>query len=338
MFSKKKKKERSDGHSKKLMSPTVMSQSAIASSHDDPGYNTGDSSKLPNNISLTHRPSVCSALSDSSTSSYYTATNVPIHDSNQVSSVSTPERPAEISMKELLQSVEVIVHSRITELEQKVEISHRKLEARLDDVEKQIHKMLADAESRLVLTEEQRVVETPVSLPILKEVPEEDDDNAVLKSTYTRSQSLGSVTASKSSRTRRYTDTEPMKMKGHRNGMKWKDYFAKKKSQSLQELLSNKSCDQQVIMWLTDKVQRWKFLARRLELEENELHRIETDNPNNDREQCYQMFLRWKAVYPQNYTYPVLGEALRKESKELYNDYVKQVHRVEGKIILPISE
>lgn len=170
MFSKKKKKERSDGHSKKLMSPTVMSQSAIASSHDDPGYNTGDSSKLPNNISLTHRPSVCSALSDSSTSSYYTATNVPIHDSNQVSSVSTPERPAEISMKELLQSVEVIVHSRITELEQKVEISHRKLEARLDDVEKQIHKMLADAESRLVLTEEQRVVETPVSLPILKEV------------------------------------------------------------------------------------------------------------------------------------------------------------------------
>ena len=104
------------------------------------------------------------------------------------------------------------------------------------------------------------------------------------------------------------------------------------------QLLSNKSCDQQVIMWLTDKVQRWKFLARRLELEENELHRIETDNPNNDREQCYQMFLRWKAVYPQNYTYPVLGEALRKESKELYNDYVKQVHRVEGKIILPISE
>ena len=93
-----------------------------------------------------------------------------------------------------------------------------------------------------------------------------------------------------------------------------------------------------MIIWLTDKVQRWKFLARRLALEENELHRIESDNPNNDREQCYQMFLRWKAVYPTNYTYPVLGEALRKESRELYNDYVKQVHTVEEKIILPISD
>ena len=51
-----------------------------------------------------------------------------------------------------------------------------------------------------------------------------------------RSQTFEIATSPKSSRTRRYTDTEPMKVKGHRNGMKWKDYFAKKKSLSLQEV------------------------------------------------------------------------------------------------------
>ena len=179
MFLWKKKKEKSDAlyyskqtirdeHSKKqLMSPAVLSQSASTSSHDD----TGDTSKLPNNISLTHRPSVCSALSDSSVSSYYTANNVPIHDTSQISSASTPERGAEMSMKELLQSVEVIVHSSITELEQKVEISHQKLEARLDDVEKQLHKVLTDAnKSDMMLKEDQAAVENSVLLPMLTEV------------------------------------------------------------------------------------------------------------------------------------------------------------------------
>ena len=91
-------------------------------------------------------------------------------------------------------------------------------------------------------------------------------------------------------------------------------------------------------MWLTLRVTNWKFLARWLGLQESDVSRIEIDNPNNDREQCYQMFLRWKAVDPENYTYPVLGEALRKESQELYNDYVKEVHRVENKITFPSLE
>ena len=44
------------------------------------------------------------------------------------------------------------------------------------------------------------------------------------------------------------------------------------------------------------------------------------------------------SIDPENYTYPVLGEALRKESQELYNDYVKEVHRVENKITFPSLE
>ena len=35
-----------------------------------------------------------------------------------------------------------------------------------------------------------------------------------------------------------------------------------------------------------------------------------------------------RATDPDNYTYPVLGYALQKESQELFNDYVKEVHCV----------
>ena len=85
-------------------------------------------------------------------------------------------------------------------------------------------------------------------------------------------------------------------------------------------------------MWLTQRVANWKFLGRWLGLPENVLSRIITDNQKSDREQCYQMFLRWKESDPENYTYPVLGDALRKESPELYYEFVKEVHQVENKI------
>ena len=81
-------------------------------------------------------------------------------------------------------------------------------------------------------------------------------------------------------------------------------------------------------MWLTQKVTNWKFLGRWLGLPENVLSRIEADNPKADREQCYQMFLRWKESDPENYTYPVLGDALQNESQELYNEFVEKVECV----------
>ena len=80
-------------------------------------------------------------------------------------------------------------------------------------------------------------------------------------------------------------------------------------------------------MWLTQRVTNWKFLGRWLGLKENDLLRIEADNQIN-REQCYQMFLRWKESDPENYTYPVLGDALQNENQELYNEFVDEVHRV----------
>ena len=62
------------------------------------------------------------------------------------------------------------------------------------------------------------------------------------------------------------------------------------------------------------------------------MSRIVSDNPQDDREQCYQMFMKWRSVDPENFTYPVLGEALRRESQKLFNDYVEEVHRAENTI------
>ena len=61
---------------------------------------------------------------------------------------------------------------------------------------------------------------------------------------------------------------------------------------------------------------------------------IISDNLNEDREQCYQVFVRLRAVSPESYTCPVLGEALRRESQEVFNEFVKEVYRVETNINL----
>lgn len=89
--------------------------------------------------------------------------------------------------------------------------------------------------------------------------------------------------------------------------------------------LPNKACDQDILLWIAEKVTKWKFIGRRLGLEEAALFRIETENPKDIREQCYQMFQHWKSVDPENFTYITLGEALQKESTKLFNEYVKMV-------------
>ena len=42
------------------------------------------------------------------------------------------------------------------------------------------------------------------------------------------------------------------------------------------------------------------------------------------------MFLKWKSVNPENSTYSVLGEALRRESQELFNAFMKEVHGMDN--------
>ena len=83
-------------------------------------------------------------------------------------------------------------------------------------------------------------------------------------------------------------------------------------------------------MWLTKEVKEWKFIARLLGLEDNEISRIVCDHPQDTREQCYQMFVLWKSRFPENYTYSVLGNALKKENKEIYCKYENEVFQVEN--------
>lgn len=85
-------------------------------------------------------------------------------------------------------------------------------------------------------------------------------------------------------------------------------------------------------MWLTKNVKRWKFIGRWLGLSETEISTIEKDYPQDSREQCYQMFMQWKSEYPHDYCYPVLGEALKKESQELFQGFVEEVDQVENDI------
>ena len=70
----------------------------------------------------------------------------------------------------------------------------------------------------------------------------------------------------------------------------------------------------------------WKFLARRLDLAEADISTIEKDNPYDSQEQCYKMFMKWKSLYPENYSYQVLGNALREEDPGLFEEFVKKVY------------
>ena len=95
---------------------------------------------------------------------------------------------------------------------------------------------------------------------------------------------------------------------------------------SLSTQLPYKPCEQQVILWLANKVTGWKFIARWLGLEESDIWRIIEEHPNSVREQCYQMLLRWREMDPHNYNYHVLGDALLKEDTGFYAELVEEVH------------
>ena len=51
------------------------------------------------------------------------------------------------------------------------------------------------------------------------------------------------------------------------------------------------------------------------------------NHPKDYREQCYRMFVRWRTLEPNNYTYIFLGEALERESQNLIEEFVKEVER-----------
>ena len=91
--------------------------------------------------------------------------------------------------------------------------------------------------------------------------------------------------------------------------------------------LPNTIPDRSVILWLSQRLVRWKFFARHLGLEDYEIERIEAENAGDIKEQCYAMFRTWYQRKPEKYTYQTLGRVIldSEKNKKLYVDFVKEV-------------
>ena len=87
-----------------------------------------------------------------------------------------------------------------------------------------------------------------------------------------------------------------------------------------------------VILRLCEHVlHKWKFLARRLGLQEHEIQQIKEDNNGDIQEQSYQMLVKWKQSQ-RGGSYQELGGVVRMTfGEQLYSDYAKMVIEVEGR-------
>ena len=102
--------------------------------------------------------------------------------------------------------------------------------------------------------------------------------------------------------------------------------------QTTSQLPQNCSVSTDVLVRLAKRVTQWRFLARRLHIEEHDIQQIGVDFPGSIQEQSYQMLLKWKlSLSCNNDAYHTLGEAVREEFGEtLYSDYVTMVQEAEG--------
>ena len=89
----------------------------------------------------------------------------------------------------------------------------------------------------------------------------------------------------------------------------------------------NSSVNTDVLLGLAELLPKWKFLARRLQIQEHEIQQISENYPGDVQEQSYQMLLRWnQSKVHNNDSYNTLGEAVRKAfGDQLYFSYVTLV-------------
>ena len=94
-----------------------------------------------------------------------------------------------------------------------------------------------------------------------------------------------------------------------------------------------------VLLKLSERVPRkWKFLARRLEVEEHQIQQIRGDNQGDIQEQSYQMLLLWGQAQGGG-SYQALGEAVRLTfGEQLHLEYVKMVVEEERHNLIPNSQ
>ena len=70
-----------------------------------------------------------------------------------------------------------------------------------------------------------------------------------------------------------------------------------------------------LLLWLSGEVVYWKFLGRYLDVEESTIERIALENPNNIREQCFQMLKTFEVQQGEKCTCRQLGKALLESGK-----------------------
>ena len=102
--------------------------------------------------------------------------------------------------------------------------------------------------------------------------------------------------------------------------------------QTTSQLPQNCSVSTDVLVGLAKRMTQWRFLARRLHLQESDIQQIGVNFSNDVQEQSYQMLLKWKLSLSCNSdAYHTLGEAVREELGEtLYSDYVTMVREAEA--------
>ena len=88
----------------------------------------------------------------------------------------------------------------------------------------------------------------------------------------------------------------------------------------------------EAVLWLADHMTSWKFVARYLKVDDAELARIEYNNRNNLREQCFQFLHRWQQMTPTDEaTYQVLLDAVeRGEGRELKGQFLQHILELES--------
>ncbi len=86
-----------------------------------------------------------------------------------------------------------------------------------------------------------------------------------------------------------------------------------------------------VFLWLSQRLTKWKFFARHLGLQEHDIDRIEIENRDDLREQCYKMFSAWHQQTGRACSYQTLGRVMLESEKNrnLYASFVEKVREAE---------
>ena len=83
-----------------------------------------------------------------------------------------------------------------------------------------------------------------------------------------------------------------------------------------------------IYLWLSNEILQWKFIARRLGLQDSDIAIIESDHRLGGlKEHRLQMFLAWEKRFYQDCNYQRLGEVLMESDKNrhLYSEFVRRV-------------